>query len=87
MHYLFFSPPSRPPPHPRDMRAIAGELLQLCDDFMPRPQRLYLKFAWPKIPPGNPGEIFKKKALTRRLCAKDSGCILKKIKNLKKIKI
>ena len=30
-----------PPPHPRDIRglcrAIAGELLQLCDDFMPRP--------------------------------------------------
>ena len=29
------------PPHPRDIRglcrAIAGELLQLCDDFMPRP--------------------------------------------------
>ena len=32
----------RPPPHPRDMRglcrAIAGELLQLCDDFMPGPR-------------------------------------------------
>ena len=30
-----------PPPHPLDMRglcrAIAGELLQLCDDFMPGP--------------------------------------------------
>ena len=30
-----------PPPHPRNIRglcrAIAGELLQFCDDFMPRP--------------------------------------------------
>ena len=31
----------------------------LCPD----PQALYLKFAWPKIPPGNPGEIFKNKFL------------------------
>ena len=37
----FPRPPPPPPPHPRDMRglcrAIAGELPQLCDDFMPRP--------------------------------------------------
>ena len=36
---ICFPPP--PPPHPRDMRglcrATAGELLQLCDDFMPGP--------------------------------------------------
>ena len=60
-----------PPPTPATFGDFVGhERVNYCSFAMtlcPDPQELYLKFARPKIPPGNPGGIFKNKALTRRL--------------------
>ena len=54
------------PPHPRDIRglcrAIAGELLQLCDDFMPRPPGNLPQICLTLNTPGKPRGNFQKQS-------------------------